>query len=50
MVYKVRKTQAKENAYQVKGGHLGLAIAGFAGVGIVCAQVLITVGVLPALG
>ena len=50
MVYKVRKSNTKANAYQVKGGQVALVIAGIAGFAIVCTQVLITVGALPALG
>lgn len=49
MIHKVRRT-AHKAPYQVGGGNLGLIICVGAGVMIVSAQVLITIGILPALG
>ena len=49
MIRKVRST-AQVGAYQVGGGNLGLVLCMGAGVMIVSAQVLITIGILPALG
>ncbi|EGU33259.1 tyrosine-specific transport protein [Vibrio sp. N418] len=49
MIHKVRRTE--HNApYQVGGGNLGLMVCTGAGVMIVSAQILITIGILPALG
>ena len=50
MVVKVRRSNEFEAEYRVAGGHGALILTGIAGVGIVMAQVLITLGVLPALG
>ncbi|WP_423839568.1 aromatic amino acid transporter [Vibrio mytili] len=50
MVVKVRRSSEFEADYRVAGGHGALILTGIAGVGIVMAQVLITLGVLPALG
>ncbi|ELV8756829.1 aromatic amino acid transporter [Vibrio vulnificus] len=50
MVNKVRKSPEKQGSYQVAGGQLALTLTGVTGVVIVAAQILITVGVLPALG
>ncbi|MEF1309127.1 aromatic amino acid transporter [Vibrio mytili] len=50
MVVKVRRSSEFEADYRVAGGHGALIVTGIAGVGIVMAQVLITLGVLPALG
>ncbi|WP_260260178.1 aromatic amino acid transport family protein [Vibrio intestinalis] len=49
MVSKTRKLTT-DVAYRVKGGHIGLATCFTCGVVIVCAQLLISAGVLPALG
>ncbi|RTZ17418.1 tyrosine transporter TyrP [Vibrio aquaticus] len=49
MVKKARQT-AQESHYQVLGGNLGLILCSVVGVLIVGAQILITVGALPALG
>ncbi|EGU30274.1 aromatic amino acid transport family protein [Vibrio scophthalmi] len=49
MIHKVRRTE--HNApYQVGGGNLGLMVCTGVGVMIVSAQILITIGILPALG
>ncbi|KIN12068.1 aromatic amino acid transport family protein [Vibrio mytili] len=50
MVVKVRRSNEFEAEYRVAGGHGALILTGIAGIGIVMAQVLITLGVLPALG
>ncbi|MGL6026030.1 MAG: aromatic amino acid transport family protein [Vibrio sp.] len=49
MVIKVRQ-QASSTDYQVNGGNVALLITGSVGVLIIGAQLLITFGVLPALG
>lgn len=49
MIRKVRST-AQVGAYQVGGGNLGLILCMAAGILIVSAQILITIGILPALG
>ncbi|PLX63694.1 MAG: tyrosine transporter TyrP, partial [Vibrio alginolyticus] len=50
MVIKVRKSDDFTGEYRVAGGQGALVITGIAGTGIVLAQLLITLGVLPALG
>ncbi len=50
MVVKVRRSEDFVGDYRVAGGQGALILTGLAGVGIVTAQVLITLGVLPALG
>jgi len=50
MVIKVRKSDDFTGEYRVAGGQGALVITGSAGTGIVLAQLLITLGVLPALG
>ncbi len=49
MVREARK-QSNHDHYQVLGGNVGLVVGGVVGVAIVGAQIMITVGVLPALG
>ncbi|EGU33895.1 tyrosine-specific transport protein [Vibrio ichthyoenteri ATCC 700023] len=49
MIHKVRRT-VHDAPYQVRGGNLGLVICSGIGVMIVSAQILITMGFLPALG
>ncbi len=49
MVIRVRQ-QASENHYQVAGGNFALVSTGLVGIVIVGSQLLITAGVLPALG
>lgn len=49
MVVRVRH-QASENHYQVSGGNVALIATGTIGVVIVGAQLMVTAGVLPALG
>ncbi len=50
MVIKVRRSSDFAGEYRVAGGQGALVITGIAGMGIVAAQILITLGVLPALG
>ncbi|TOO33130.1 aromatic amino acid transport family protein, partial [Vibrio parahaemolyticus] len=50
MVIKVRRSDDFSGEYRVAGGQGALVVTGIAGTGIVLAQVLITLGVLPALG
>ncbi|EPE2648845.1 aromatic amino acid transport family protein [Vibrio fluvialis] len=50
MVARVRRQANNNDYYQVMGGTPALAITGVVGILIVCAQLLITVGVLPSLG
>ncbi len=50
MVVKVRRSENFDGGYRVAGGQGALILTGLAGIGIVSAQVLITLGVLPALG
>ncbi|HAS6348534.1 TPA: amino acid permease [Vibrio vulnificus] len=50
MVRKVRKKSDKMNRYQVVGGQATLMLTGIVGIVIVGAQLLISFGVLPALG
>ncbi|MGR5529485.1 aromatic amino acid transport family protein [Vibrio alfacsensis] len=50
MVIKVRRSDEFTGEYRVAGGQGTLVVTGIAGTAIVLAQVLITVGVLPALG
>ncbi|MGR5068061.1 MULTISPECIES: aromatic amino acid transport family protein [Vibrio] len=50
MVIKVRRSDEFKGEYRVAGGQGTLVVTGIAGTAIVLAQVLITVGVLPALG
>ncbi|MCW8334789.1 aromatic amino acid transport family protein [Vibrio paucivorans] len=50
MVHKVRKSEDYQGRYQVLGGHAALYLTGGIGVLIISAQILITLGVLPALG
>ncbi|EOV1171871.1 aromatic amino acid transport family protein [Vibrio fluvialis] len=50
MVARVRRQANSNDYYQVMGGTPALAITGVVGILIVGAQLLITVGVLPALG
>ncbi|WP_394144989.1 aromatic amino acid transport family protein [Vibrio atypicus] len=49
MVRKARKLSNHDH-YQVLGGNVGLVVGGVVGVTIVGAQIMITAGVLPALG
>ncbi|GIB47303.1 tyrosine-specific transport protein [Vibrio cholerae] len=49
MVIKVRQ-QATEQHYQVRGGNGALLVTGLVGLLIIGAQLLITLGILPALG
>ena len=50
MMAKKARSQAQESHYQVFGGNVGLVASSAIGVLIIGAQVLITIGVLPALG
>ena len=50
MMAKKARSQAQESHYQVFGGNVGLIASSAIGVLIIGAQVLITIGVLPALG
>ncbi|MBY8034014.1 aromatic amino acid transporter [Vibrio fluvialis] len=50
MVARVRRQANSNDYYQVMGGTPALALTGVVGILIVCAQLLITVGVLPSLG
>ncbi len=50
MVIKVRRSDNFKGEYRVAGGQGALILTGIAGVGIITAQALITLGVLPALG
>ncbi len=50
MMAKKARSQAQESHYQVFGGNVGLVASSVIGVLIIGAQVLITIGVLPALG
>lgn len=50
MVIEVRRSDDFSGEYRVAGGQGALVVTGIAGTGIVLAQVLITLGVLPALG
>lgn len=50
MVIKVRRSDDFVGEYRVAGGQGALILTGLAGTGIVTAQMLITLGVLPALG
>ncbi|WP_047044569.1 aromatic amino acid transport family protein [Vibrio mexicanus] len=50
MVHKVRRTQCQDNMYQVIGGSAALFVAMATGIMIISAQLLVTVGALPALG
>ncbi len=50
MVHKVRRNNCQDNMYQVIGGNVTLLIAMVTGVMIISAQLLVTVGALPALG
>ncbi|MGR5194535.1 aromatic amino acid transport family protein [Vibrio rotiferianus] len=50
MVVKVRRSDEFTGEYRVAGGQGALFVTGIVGTGIVMAQVLITLGVLPALG
>ncbi|ELV8682928.1 amino acid permease [Vibrio fluvialis] len=50
MVARVRRQANNHDYYQVMGGTPALALTGVVGILIVCAQLLITVGVLPSLG
>lgn len=50
MVVKVRRSDEFTGEYRVAGGQGALLVTGIAGTGIVMAQLLITLGVLPALG
>lgn len=50
MVNKVRKSGGNRACYQVVGGNMALMLSALAGMVIVTAQLLISFGVLPALG
>jgi len=50
MVKKARVIDNSQASYQVMGGNLGLLVSGTVGVVIITAQILITSGVIPALG
>jgi len=50
MMAKKARSQAQESHYQVFGGNVGLVASSAIGVFIIGAQILITIGVLPALG
>lgn len=50
MMAKKARSQAEESHYQVIGGNAGLVASSAIGVLIIGAQILITIGVLPALG
>lgn len=50
MVNKVRKSGGNRACYQVVGGNMALMLSALAGMVIVMAQLLISFGVLPALG
>ncbi len=50
MMAKKARSQAQESHYQVFGGNVGLVASSAIGVLIIGAQILITIGVLPALG
>lgn len=50
MMAKKARSQAEESHYQVIGGNAGLVASSAIGVMIIGAQILITIGVLPALG
>ncbi len=50
MVHKLRKSAQNPMPYQVRGGTIALSVAAISGFGVVFAQLLITFGVLPALG
>lgn len=50
MMAKKARAHAQESHYQVFGGNAGLVTCSVIGVVIISAQILITVGVLPALG
>jgi len=50
LMVKKARAQSEQDHYQVIGGNLGLAVTSTVGVCIVGAQLLITIGVLPALG
>ncbi|MBU2895166.1 aromatic amino acid transport family protein [Vibrio hepatarius] len=50
MVKKARIIMNNQANYQVMGGNLGLLVSGTVGVVIIGAQILITTGVIPALG
>ncbi|MDF2154642.1 aromatic amino acid transport family protein [Vibrio sp. CAU 1672] len=50
MVAKVRRSTDFNGEYRVAGGQTALVLTGLAGFGIVAAQLLITLGFLPALG
>ncbi|NOH71331.1 amino acid permease [Vibrio pectenicida] len=50
MVKKARVIDNSQASYQVMGGNLGLLVSGTVGIVIITAQILITSGVIPALG
>ncbi|KOO10573.1 hypothetical protein AKJ18_33555, partial [Vibrio xuii] len=50
MMAKKARTQAEDSHYQVFGGNVGLVASSVIGFVIISAQILITFGVLPALG